>query len=69
MTQKRYQEVVNGKKKSFTRLRFELSTLGWKKQNSELEAEIQTYRNQKETNKETLAQGDIQNRPKNFFFN
>jgi len=55
MTQKRYQEVINGKKKSFTRLRFELSTLGWKKQNSELEAEIQTYRNQKETNKETLA--------------
>ena len=55
MTQKRYQEVVNGRKKSFTRLRFEPSTLGWKKQNSELEAEIQTYRNQKETNKETLA--------------
>merc|ERR1712147_317985 len=39
MTQKRYQEVVNG----------------WKKQNRELEAEIETYRNQKETNKETLA--------------
>merc|ERR1712131_44650 len=39
MTQKRYQEVVNG----------------WKKQNFELEAQIETYRNQKETNKETLV--------------